>query len=911
MLKRSDSRGLSTIVATLIIILLVLVAVGILWVVVRNVIQTNSEQVSLGKLTLDLSIERIQISGNNLSITVKRNAGKGEFVGLSFVVEDGENSEVFTEYVSMNELDVKTFTFTLNQTNPDNIKKIKIVPIFRLKSGKEFVGEVKDTWEKSSSSGISQCTSNCPFGAECGSNGCLGGTCGTCSDPTPTCVNYQCVAQQTCTSNCTGRTCGSDGCEGNCGTCTNLHGTTSCVTGNCQPVCDLGYDSCDLIASNGCETLLGTIANCANCSNSCLTGQNCTGDVCMTPQVPTCGDGTCNGTETCSNCVSDCACLNGFTCQINGTCMKISCADSCTSLNYNCGNHNFCGTMTNCGNCGPTEDCNSSSWQCVIGPCDDNYFFQLGYNCGYQFICGTNITCGTCSYGLTCVNSVCVPINPCTETCANLGYGCGMHTVCGVPNTDCGDCGAEETCRNNLCIATSCTNGAIDIGETGVDCGGICIDCVITTNPLGDIFYVAVNGSDSNNGTSLKWPWATWEKAFAKNNGVGPGDLVYFMGGVYYRNSLSVPLNSYGTPNAPIRYFAYPGQRPIWDGKFINSSSTGYILNIHKDTSDPIGPSNLHFKGLEIRNFKDNEGAGYFTAIVVAWGYNITFEEMVMHDNTAAQISTYSLDIGKLEYINCDFYNNFDPWNPSWPGNQYSGGASRGFTVNSRNVSSYTYVEGVRTWNNSDGGFSLGNDGIAVINNTWTFFNGYAGGDGDGWKGSPYTTGHEIIPNPNDIRKTVRNTISAGNRLGFIDNVEYSRMEIYNMFIYDNGHQYPIMREIGGIDFCETYSVGSDIFRNNIEYNNALMRDIPNANCFKSGLIHSNNTWDSPITITDADFLNLDITELMRPRKVNGSLPDVQFGHLAPGSVLIDKGTNVGLPYSGSAPDLGPFESNY
>jgi hypothetical protein len=49
----------------------------------------------------------------------------------------------------------------------------------------------------------------------------------------------------------------------------------------------------------------------------------------------------------------------------------------------------------------------------------------------------------------------------------------------------------------------------------------------------------------------------------------------------------------------------------------------------------------------------------------------------------------------------------------------------------------------------------------------------------------------------------------------------------------------------------------------------------------------------------------------MRPRKANGSLPDVQFGHLAPGSGLIDKGVNVGLPYNGAAPDLGPFESNY
>jgi len=47
----------------------------------------------------------------------------------------------------------------------------------------------------------------------------------------------------------------------------------------------------------------------------------------------------------------------------------------------------------------------------------------------------------------------------------------------------------------------------------------------------------------------------------------------------------------------------------------------------------------------------------------------------------------------------------------------------------------------------------------------------------------------------------------------------------------------------------------------------------------------------------------------MRPRKVDGSLPDITFGHLKAGSDLIDKGINVGLPYSGSAPDLGAFET--
>ena len=106
---RRGKRGLSTIVATLIIILLVLVATGIIWVVVRNVIKGNAEQIDLGKLTLDLNIEKIGISGDDISITLKRNTGKGNFVALMFLVEDGSNSENFRVNTTMNELEVRTF----------------------------------------------------------------------------------------------------------------------------------------------------------------------------------------------------------------------------------------------------------------------------------------------------------------------------------------------------------------------------------------------------------------------------------------------------------------------------------------------------------------------------------------------------------------------------------------------------------------------------------------------------------------------------------------------------------------------------------------------------------------------------------------------------------------------------------
>ena len=52
----------------------------------------------------------------------------------------------------------------------------------------------------------------------------------------------------------------------------------------------------------------------------------------------------------------------------------------------------------------------------------------------------------------------------------------------------------------------------------------------------------------------------------------------------------------------------------------------------------------------------------------------------------------------------------------------------------------------------------------------------------------------------------------------------------------------------------------------------------------------------------------MDTAGVFGPRKADGSLPDVKFMHLSADSKLIDKGKDVGLPFAGSAPDLGAFE---
>ena len=50
-------RGLSTVVASILIILLVLVVGGVVWFTVKNVLQEDSQKLTLSGLTISLNIE--------------------------------------------------------------------------------------------------------------------------------------------------------------------------------------------------------------------------------------------------------------------------------------------------------------------------------------------------------------------------------------------------------------------------------------------------------------------------------------------------------------------------------------------------------------------------------------------------------------------------------------------------------------------------------------------------------------------------------------------------------------------------------------------------------------------------------------------------------------------------------------
>jgi outer membrane protein assembly factor BamB len=103
------------------------------------------------------------------------------------------------------------------------------------------------------------CTPQCA-GKTCGDDGC-GGQCGTCKAPTPKCnaVSFQCEA---CTPDCGGKSCGDNGCGGSCGSC---DGMTTCYDGACMQSCGAGSGAqanAPWPMFNYCQTHIGrSIAN--------------------------------------------------------------------------------------------------------------------------------------------------------------------------------------------------------------------------------------------------------------------------------------------------------------------------------------------------------------------------------------------------------------------------------------------------------------------------------------------------------------------------------------------------------------------------------------------------------------------------------------------------------------------------
>lgn len=412
--------------------------------------------------------------------------------------------------------------------------------------------------------------------------------------------------------------------------------------------------------------------------------------------------------------------------------------------------------------------------------------------------------------------------------------------------------------------------------------------CLLPSFLYGTDYYIATDGNDGAAG-DIDHPWANWSKL--ESVSLNAGDIVYIRGGTY-RSTRTGSANAHvrfvdftGTSFDTIKIWAYPGETPILNFDNINVTA-GYCFGLYITNC-----SYIHIKGLRVTGLSQPLSGISVTGIFFNNLNHGVIENCVV-DNVGGHgfVWEYGADI---LVKNCDAHHLANPY----AANPY-GGADGFSATGSGNTATNITFNGCRTWLCSDDGFDFYNsDGYFELDSCWAFWNGYDEdfnhlGDGCGFKiGRTHS-------NQSTARKIVTNCVAVHNYyIGFNQNTVdyYNPVILYNNTSYLNG------------DYGYMFGWGpaggtSSIFRNNISYNDVYTFTGETVD------IVDHNSWNAGWTVSDADFVSLDTSQLDGARQADGSLPVLTLLHLAATSDMINTGVDVGIAYNSTAPDLGAFE---
>jgi hypothetical protein len=638
-----------------------------------------------------------------------------------------------------------------------------------------------------------------------------------------------------------------------------------CLEGTCLKVCTCDRD-CVPSKTQACDLDDGVCREVA--APSCTSDAACvasTPPACHLAAGAECWGGRCDYPRAApgSSCDDDLRCTEDDRCDADGVCSGTALAcdeppDECLPGDMYLGYDGTCDEDS--GTCDyvalepvACADCIQTCLQSLLLEVDYLQVLAAAAGSSDYFIITTNTSWEIASHPAW------VDIDP------MAGTGTTHVTVTAQENT-----GAERT-------------GWIVVAGVGVPLQQLGVTQLACAVPPGDYYIAPPPAGDDDNPGTLELPFATLAQAWTV---VAPGDLVYLRGGTYVQSQQRLTGKS-GTAGNYIKVWAYPGEQPVItrDASFTHSYPCSAIYFV----GDWV-----HFRGLEITGIVQID-AGICAGFRAHDSNHNIFEQFNSHGNGHGMVLAYD-STGNL-VLHSDFHHNQDPLTPTPYGN------ADGLEVCYMDHGVSNTIRGCRFWWNTDDGIDLWqNDGQVLIEDCWSWHNGFipdtltTAGDGNGFK-----LGSTLVDNQSLVLRTVQRSLAFHNRAwGFLDNGAKCGIELYNNTAFQNGYLNANTWS-GGFHFGMAgvvYDLKNNIAHDNF-HNDAALSAITDA---------SHNSWNLPLTVANGDFASVIPVGMDAPRKPDGSLPDITFMHLAPDSELIDAGTDVGLPFTGSAPDLGAFE---
>lgn len=410
------------------------------------------------------------------------------------------------------------------------------------------------------------------------------------------------------------------------------------------------------------------------------------------------------------------------------------------------------------------------------------------------------------------------------------------------------------------------------------------ITCILACLPLyAAEFYVAPDGKDTNPGT-IQAPFATLTRG---QEAASAGDTVWIRGGVYEFSGdqiqIGVLFNKSGEENKRINYFAYQNETPIFD--FFKLHTAVRIKGFS------VTGNWLHFRGIEMRGVQQiltNVNESW--AIRVEGGSNNTFERLNLHHNEGPGF--FIADGGNNLVLNVDSHHNWDPDRGGENGDGFGGHSNDPGNI----------FRGCRAWYNADDGYDLINaPGQHTIEYCWAWNNGYIegtwqrAGNGGGIKSGGHLLNPANFP-PQPANHLIRFNLVFHNReQGFYANYHPAPLYFYNNTAFGNARNYDMQTVVNPV---------VHVLRNNVQYGIGQVM----ANIAGTHPDDKFNSWNLSERLTDDDFMSVVPIGVDGPRQADGSMPYITFMRPRPTSKLINAGTDVGLPFKGSAPDMGAFE---